>query len=180
MLVEGYDEPSLAILGIKETIKNPLLFVQLVGRVVRYDKSQDHINHQEAKIIVPERDFQNAQWNGFSKFENEPEDIIVSKNGFVKSKPELSSSFFDALCLTPSFQIKANPTLKPATIHSRVSEWAKNESRNIQKSYDKFVEQRKSVPSYSIFLFEKKVPSTLLKRGSFDLYSLRWSLLIFV
>ena len=69
-LLEGFDHPSVSVVGIARNVQSPIIFAQFIGRSFRKINNLDTV---KATIVTDKKFNQRIMWDNF---ENLPEDDI--------------------------------------------------------------------------------------------------------
>lgn len=182
ILIEGFDDPSLTILGMQNSIEDGRVFVQQIGRIIRHDSKQRGID-QEAVVIAPDKDMHEKNWLMYNKFEQDSSAYVFKKHSFIPISGSLSNEFLDSIYLRPSVLVRKfdrEPSDKKIdTLHEEVLDWFRYTAREATKLADKFSKPRKlNNLKYSIYLYQKENPPNFLFNPGIS--NNKWHLLILV
>lgn len=184
MLIEGFDDPPLCILGFEKRIDDSRVLIQLIGRVVRHDSKQVNLTNQQATIYAPDKEFHENNWKLYIKFEQNPDLYYFHKMQFIPKTGSLSDDVLSSILIKPSILIRKHTRLlstsKISELHNDIHDWFQSKEGSSICLIDKF-ERPKSLgksTKFTIFLYQKSTSPVFL--SNVGITNSKWHILILV
>lgn len=182
ILIEGYDQPELCILGLQEEIEDARIFIQQVGRIIRHDFKQG-LKLQTAIVIAPNKELHERNWLLYSKFEQNSEAYVFRKHNFIPKAGTLEDDILKSILLKPSVlikKLKRDPSAnKLNEINSEIIDWFDQKQKNGINLADKFNDFRSYKNSnYFCYLYQKDSQPSFLSKTAVT--NMKWHLLIVI
>jgi len=107
ILLEGFDDPNITAVVFTTEVDDGRVFVQQVGRALRWNNSLPPSILQKAAIFCSNKTKAEESWRLFQEFEEDPSGYAYKGHHFTPTLESVEKNFTEHLLLRPSAQIRS-------------------------------------------------------------------------
>lgn len=180
ILLEGYDDPEIAVAVFLDESEDARVFIQQIGRAVRRISDFPEETIQQAHIYSPNRKAADQTWKSYLAFESAPDQYVYRGSEFVPKLGTKGLEVSDSLNFRMAVQIKTGFQSNHDSrrdLYDETLKWIRK-----QAEFRNPICERNEDPGHfpwMLFVFEKISAPSFLSGTSFENVKLEYMLFSF-